>query len=63
MMCKTPGCLRPKHELPTGDGYYDYCSTTCRDEHQGKQTAAEPSVLTSGMFRGNMVPCTMRSGR
>ena len=45
MRCNTQGCSRPKHRKSNGDGYYDYCSGTCRDQGTVKSV---PS-LTSGI--------------
>ena len=32
--CKTPGCYRQQRIQDDGEGYYDYCSLTCRDKGQ-----------------------------
>ena len=54
MKCKTPNCPRPRYKQPKGDGYFDYCSISCRDAHQGKKVDVG-EILASGTLKSSVV--------
>ena len=35
LRCRTPTCSRQRKPIPSGGGYYDYCSKECRDNSKG----------------------------